>query len=102
MLSAKENYSTSVASHTSTYIFYSANETSNVKLKTLYLTFHEPLEGIEPSTSSLPRKCSTTEPQRRVIILLTVDRWSLTVKSNLMTVTCHLSCAGDEARTRHL
>ena len=26
--------------------------------------FSEPLEGIEPSTSSLPRKCSTTEPQR--------------------------------------
>jgi hypothetical protein len=28
--------------------------------------FEEPLEGIEPSTSSLPRKCSTTEPQRQI------------------------------------
>src|SRR5215218_1876506 len=34
----------------------------------------EPLEGIEPSTSSLPRKCSTTEPQRLVKVLESVGQ----------------------------
>ena len=29
------------------------------------LLFHEPMAGIEPATSSLPRKCSTTELQQR-------------------------------------
>ena len=34
----------------------------------MYLGFVEPGAGIGPATFFLPRKCSTTEPSRRIIV----------------------------------
>ena len=58
-------------------------------INTLQLLFFppEPLWGIEPQTSSLPRKCSTTELQR----LITVASWPLSAEYDLSSVSSNLA-----------
>ena|GEM_PF-940480 len=50
----------------------------------------EPMMGFEPMTSSLPRKCSTTELHRLIPIVFQ------------LRLAFYTSGAGDEARTRDL
>src|SRR5690348_17789666 len=61
-------------------------------LPNIYFLSIEPLKGIEPLTSSLPRKCSTTELQRHSQLAESSWQLAVTLVSNckLLTANCKL------------